>query len=132
MGHAVWKIFDSSIPVGILVIYIGMPIVALWGCIRWYKAKTPQSVPAWLSCVGFWLAITSGGLAVSSVAYALKTGGLAYYLPSFFRIVAWGFWIAAIAVLLSLAGIWRRSPLRWHAAFCALAMLFYWSTAVFE
>ena len=66
------------------------------------------------------------------VAYALKTGGVAYYLPSFFRIIAWGFRISAIAAILAVAGVWRKSPLRWHAMFCALAMLFYWSTAVFE
>lgn len=132
MGHALWKLFDSTIPTTILVIYLGMPVMALWGCLRWYKQKKPQNTAAWLSYAGFWLAAASALLALSSVAYALKTGGVAYYLPSFFRIIAWGFRISAIAAILAVAGVWRKSPLRWHAMFCALAMLFYWSTAVFE
>ncbi len=132
MGHLVWKLFDSSIPVAILVIYVGMPIATVWGCIRWYKEKKPRSLVAGLSYAGFWLATASGLLAVAFVAYALKTGGLAYYLPSFSRIIAWGFRVSAIAAVVALAGVWRGNPLRWHAMFCALAMLFYWSTAVFE
>lgn len=132
MGHVLWKLFDSAIPIAIPVIYVGMPIVTVWGWFRWGKERLPHTIVAGLSYVGFWLATASALLAVSSVAYALKTGGLAYYLPSFFRIVAWGFRISLIAAVLAMAGIWRKSPLRWHATFCSLGMLFYWSTAVFE
>jgi hypothetical protein len=128
----VWKLFDSAIPVAMLLIYAGVPIMALWGCIRWYKEEHPRTLVAWLSCAGFWLGVASGIMAVASIAYGQLTNGRAYYAPSFPRVIYGGFLLSAIAVLLALAGLWRRSPLRWHAAVCSLAMLFYWSTAIFE
>lgn len=132
MGHVLWKLFDSAIPLAIPLIYVGVPIMALWGCIRWYKQRNPGNIVAGLSYAGFWLATASAVLAVSSIAYGQITDGRAYYAPSFLQIIHWGFGISATAVVLALAGLGRRSPLRWHAAVCSLAMLFYWSTAIFE
>ncbi len=132
MGHALWKLFDSATPLGVLVIYMAVPILVVWGWFRWMKGRMPDSVLGKLSYAGFGLATLSGLLAVGAMAYAQRTGGLAYYEPTFTTVFRWGFGISAAAILLALAGMAHRSPLRWHATLCALGMLFYWATALFE
>ena len=98
----------------------GLPLAGvIWGWVRWARAKTPRSVFSLLSFTGI-------GLATGSVLLEflpLIRGGLdtARFL---------GFWTALLGIVFAICGAWRPSPLRWHAAFCSVAMCTIWVLSV--
>jgi len=102
------------------------PLVIVWGWIRWARREKQWTILAVLSFAGFTLATASALLAVSSSIYARFIGGFSYYDPRLMRIYAFGALLSASALILSLSGVWRLSPLRWHALFCSFGTLVCW------
>jgi hypothetical protein len=109
-----------------ICIYIALPAAMIWGWMRWLKRMQPRSFFSMLSLVGFALATASGLLAAASVSYAHAIGGFPFYDPSLIRIYRWGALLSLSGTVFGLVGVWRPSPLRWHAPTCAVAMLLFW------
>jgi hypothetical protein len=110
----------------VITFYIALPSVVIWGWIRWAKHSWPRGVLPLLSVTGFALATASALLAASAIVYAQVFVGFAYHDPRLMRVFGWGFLISASGSVCAMAGIWRRSPLRWHAFCCSLGTLAFW------
>jgi len=76
MNKAVETSLLSLIGVGL---YVALPVLIIWGWVRWRKRTQPRSWPSILSLIGFALATASGLLAASSVSYAHAIGGFPFY-----------------------------------------------------
>jgi hypothetical protein len=108
--------------------YLAAPVLLIWGWLRWLKQPMLRTAPSILSLVGFVLATVSGLLAVSTIAYA-QIHYFPFYDPMLLRIFRWGALLSASGLVFGLAGVWRPSPLRWHAAAYGFAMLTFWIVA---
>lgn len=64
--------------------------------------------------------------AIGGVIYAVARGGFRYYDPVLVRIYQMGSLVSLFAAVFAILGIWRSSPLRWHALILSLGMLFLW------
>ncbi len=64
-----------------LAVYAGVPVLTVWGWVRWSTRTQPRTLFSILSLIGFTLATASGLLAVSSVLYAHAIGGFPFYDP---------------------------------------------------
>jgi hypothetical protein len=106
--------------------YVALPSLTIWGWARWSRKKKPQNTVAIFSLAGLLLATVSVLLAISSILYSMATGGFAYHAPALMSIFGWGSWISIAALALALVGIWRASPIRWHALACSLGALLFW------
>jgi hypothetical protein len=126
MGKAIGKVLELTLVMVIAGIYLAVPLVMVWGWIRWARRSNARSMPSILSLVGFTFSNASGILAVFSVMYAHIIGGFPYYDPLLLRIYGVGSILSLTAVLFSLGGVWRSNPLRWHAPFCSVGMLLFW------
>lgn len=113
----------------VICIYIALPTAMIWGWVRWLKRTQPRSYFSIMSLVGFALATASGLLAAASVSYAHIIGGFPYYDPLLLRIYRWGAVLSLSGMVFGLGGVWRPSPLRWHAPTCAVGTLLFWSAA---
>jgi hypothetical protein len=110
-------------------VYLGLPIVMIWGWVRWSKPIQPGTLLTTLSFIGFLLATASGLLAISSVMYAHAIGGFRFYDPLLLRIYRWGGLFSLAGTVFALVGIWRPGPLRWHALVSALGTFLFWFAA---
>jgi hypothetical protein len=108
------------------VFYIALPSVIVWGWMRWARHPWPRGVLPLLSVTGFALASASALLGASAIVYAQVIGGFTYYDPRLMRVFSLGFLISASGSVSAMAGVWRRSPLRWHAFCCSLGTLVFW------
>jgi hypothetical protein len=106
--------------------YLALPAAIVWGWVRWWKRKHPQTRLSILSFVGFALATASALLAVCTVTYAQATSGFSYYDPLLLRIFRWGGLLSLSGTVFALIGAWRSGPLRWHALACAVGTLLFW------
>src|SRR5207302_1584664 len=93
--------------------------VMVWGWVRWSKRSQPKTLLPVLSLVGFALATASGLLAISITLYMQAVGGLPYYDPTLLRFYRWGALLSATGIVFAIFGVWRPSPLRWHAPLSA-------------
>src|SRR5690348_2244858 len=112
-----------------LGLYAGIPLLLIWGWIRWAIRPASRTVCSALSLLGFVLATASALLAASSIVYAHAIGGFPFYDPRLLRIFRCGAALSLLAILFGIAGIWRSSPLRWFSPICAMATLFFWFEA---
>jgi len=121
---------SSEVTFGILFIvgYLGPPILLIWGWSRWVKQPKMRSAPSILSLTSLILASVSALLAVSTMAYA-QVHHFPFYDPLLLRIFRWGALLSVGRFLFGIAGLWRPSPLRWHAPACGFAMLTFWILA---
>jgi hypothetical protein len=107
-------------------VFLGSPIVMIWGWVRWgTREKSMTSFPV-LSLTGFVLATVSELLAISMVTYARISGGFAFYDPTLMRIYAFGTLLSLVGLILAIVGMWKPSSLRWHALGCTVGTLLYW------
>jgi tellurite resistance protein TehA-like permease len=110
-------------------IWIVLPAVMVWGWVRWAKRTKQRTLFSILSLIGFAFATISALLAISSVLYAHVIGGFPFYDPLLLRIYRWGFLLSLSGIAFGISGIWRSSPLRWHAPACAGGKLVFWIVA---
>jgi hypothetical protein len=99
------------------------------GWTRWARHSQPRNVFSYLALIGFSLATVSLIIAVATLLYARKIGGFPYGDPLLFRIFPWGGYSSSGALLFAVAGVWRSSPLRWHALALSLGTVFFWFSA---
>lgn len=110
-------------------VYIALPAVMTWGWVRWWKRTQPRTPFSILSLIGFTLATASGLLAISAMLYARAVGGFPFYDPLLLRIYRWGALLSLSGIVFAVIGVWRPSPLRWHAPACAIGTLLFWFAA---
>jgi hypothetical protein len=120
-----------QLTVGILDVfgYLLSPVMLIWGWTRWVSHSKLRTVPATLSLVGFILATASALLAVSAIVYAHVIRSFPYYDPLLMKIFGIGALLSLGGLALGIGGIWRTSPLRWHAPVSAVATLAFWGAA---
>src|SRR5215467_304484 len=106
-----------------IAVNAGVPMMLVWGWVRWAKRKPPLTRSAVLAIAGFSLATASAFLAIASTVYARAIGGFPYYDPRLLRIYWCGLLLSVAATVLAIGGLWRPSPLRWHAPVCAFGTL---------
>ncbi len=107
------------------VAYLVPPILLVWGWLRWTVRPRLWNTSSVLSVIGFALATLSALLAISTIAYA-QVHHFPYYDPLLLRIFRSGALLSLGGFVFGVGGVWRPSPLRWHAAASALAMLWFW------
>jgi hypothetical protein len=122
MNNAGW----SVLALFVASIYAALPGVTVWGWVRWWKRSQPRTPFAILFLAGFALATASGLLAIAATLYARAVGGFPFYDPSLMRIYRWGALLSLAGVVAAILGVWRPSPLRWHAPACATGTLLFW------
>jgi hypothetical protein len=108
--------------------YIAMPVVLVWGWVRWKKRTQPRTLCSTLSLIGFSLATLSGLLAILTVFYAIAIP-FRFYDPSLLRIYRWGLLLSLTGFLFAISGVWRANPLRWYAPAGAVGMFLFWFVA---
>lgn len=109
-----------------IAVFISLPVLTIWGWLRWTRNNNPKTLFSALSLIGFALATASESIAVSMVIYARVTGGFGYYDPTLMRIYAVGMLLSLLGLILASVGAWKPSSLRWFALACTLGTLFYW------
>jgi hypothetical protein len=90
------------------------------------KRPAPRTLPSALSLIALMLATVSAIVALATSIYAQTVGGFPYYDPLLLKIYRIGILLALGAVLISLGGVWRPNPIRWHALASGLAMILFW------
>ncbi len=110
--------------------YAAAPILLITGWVRW--ARRPQQTTPFsaVALAGFSMGTTSALLALGGSIYAHAIGGFPYYDPRLMCIYACGLLLSLAALVFSLIGLARPSPLRWHAPALSLSMLVIWMLAV--
>lgn len=119
----------------LLVLYlagicVALPVAMIWGWARWARRPKRRDMSSILSLAGFALATASCLLAISSLLYAQAIGGFPFYDSRLLRIYRWGSLLSLAGVLLAISGVWRSSPLRWHAPACSAGTLLFWLVAM--
>ncbi len=109
--------------------YLLAPVMLIWGWIRWLKRGEEVGRPFFLALIGFILTTLSALLAISSVAYAVKVHGFAYYDPQLLKIFRWGLSLSLAGVVLGSTGISRPNVLRWQAPLAGFGMFAFWIVA---
>jgi hypothetical protein len=113
----------------VVAIDIALPLGMVWGWIRWARQKRPWTPCSILSLISMTLATASGLLAFCSLVYAHAIGGFPFYDPLLLRIYRWGGSLSLAGIAFAISGVWRPSPLRWHAPACSAGMFFFWFVA---
>jgi len=120
------RVFEFVFEALTIFFAVTIPLVMVWGWIRWARHGKCWAILPVLSLGGFALATGSAGLAVALSTYGHATGGFEFYDPRLMRIYALGMLLSSSALILSFAGVWRRNTLRWHALLCSFGTLVYW------
>src|SRR5580700_664962 len=108
--------------------YLVSPTTLIWGWTRWVRSQKLHTTASVLSLIGFIFATASALLAISSLAYA-QVHHFPYYDPLLLRIFRMGALLSLCGVVFGVCGVWRPSPLRWHAPVSGLGMLAFWTMA---
>jgi hypothetical protein len=106
--------------------YVALPALLIWGWVRWVKRSKSRTLCPILSLAGFSLASLSAVLAISAITYALFVRPFPFYDPSLVKIYGVGGLLSLGGFVFAVGGLWRPSPLRWHAPACAIGMLLFW------
>jgi hypothetical protein len=109
-----------------LIMYIGVPLITLWGWTRWTRSSRVRTLSAILSLIGLTFGTASVILAILSLAYAHARGGFPYYDPLLLKIYGTGGLFSFLALGFSIGGLWRPNCVRWQATVCAIGTLFFW------
>src|SRR5271168_2393929 len=118
----------SNLAAGLVVVlfYGAIAFVLVTGWVRWAWQPQPRNAFSLFALLGFSLATISLIIAVASILYARKIGGFPYYDPLLLRIFRWGTIFSLGGLLFSVAGVWRRSALRWYAVALSILTFFFW------
>ncbi|HEY6254027.1 MAG TPA: hypothetical protein VI685_29085 [Candidatus Angelobacter sp.] len=109
-----------------LVVTCSVPVLAIWGWVRWARNTQPRTAYAYMSLAGFGLSNLSAMLAITTATYAHAIGGFAHYDPVLIDIYGLGLVLSMGGLACSLIGVFKPNPLRWHAPACALGMFVFW------
>jgi hypothetical protein len=124
---------DKALPTILFLLWIGVivavPVMLAWGWVRWAKSKQPRTLSTVLSVAGFALATASALLAITTLLYGQAIGGFPFYDRRLLRIYRWGMLLSLGGTVFSISGLWRTSPLRWHALSAAFGTLVFWVLA---
>jgi hypothetical protein len=107
-----------------------VPILLVWGWIRWAKGEIIRSRSSTFSLVGFSLATASAGLAVATHLYARFVHSFPYYDPTLLKIYACGCLLSVVGIGFAVAGSGRPNPVRWLAPVCSFGTLVFWLMAM--
>jgi hypothetical protein len=124
--HMGMRIFEFVFEALSILSVVTVPLVMVWGWIRWTRREKRWTVLSVLSLSGFVLATGSALLAIALSIYGHLIGGFDFYDPRLMRFYRWGLLTSLLALILALAGVWRRSALRWQALLCSFGTLVYW------
>src|SRR5262249_37105675 len=97
-----------------LVTVIAVPVLTVWGWIRWTRRTQSRTPFTTASLVAFCSSTASAGLAFVTWLLAI-TRGFQFYDPLLLTIYKIGLLLSLIAVVYSLVGIVGPGPVRWHA-----------------
>jgi hypothetical protein len=111
----------------IIAARLGVPVILVWGWLRWSRHPRERNLLAALSLTGFAFASASAFLAAGSILYAHAIGGFPFYDPRLLRIYRCGTLLSLIALAVSIPGMWRANLLRWQAPGLSLVMLLLWA-----
>src|SRR5579864_336235 len=109
-----------------LAITCAVPILVIWGWVRWTRSAQPRTTFSNLSLAGFWFSNASALLAVATVLYAQFIKGFRYYDPILIDIYGIGLLLSIAGLACSLIGLLGHNPLRWHAPACSVGMFVFW------
>jgi len=98
-----------------LAVVLAVPVLLVWGWIRWWNDKNPRTILTTLSLIGLLLATLSALLAFFTHLYARFIRSFPFYDPTLMKIYAWGSLLSLGGIVFAIAGVWRRGPVRWHA-----------------
>jgi len=107
-----------------------VPVLLVWGCIRWAKNKDPRTLSSTLSLLGLSFATTSVLLALFTHLYARFVHGFPFHDPALTKIYASGCLLSSVAILFAIGGSGRKGPVRWLAPVCAFGTLLFWLIAM--
>lgn len=109
-----------------LLFYFGPVVLAGWGWMRWLICPDRLTGSSKFSLAGLVLATSAYLLGVGGVIYGIATGGFHHYDPRLMRIFAIGILLSFLGLILGVAGMSNRNPIRWHAPASSLVMLLLW------
>jgi hypothetical protein len=107
-----------------------VPILLVWGWLRWSNDENPRSRSSTFSLVGFVLATASAGLALGTHLYAVFVRGFRAADPTLLKIYACGSLLSVVGIGFSFAGSGKPNPVRWLAPMCAIGTLVFWLLAM--
>ncbi len=107
-----------------------IPVLLVWGWIRWAQNDSPRSRSSTFSLVGFSLATASATLALTTHLYARFVRNFPVYDPVLLRVIAIGSLLSIVGIAFAVAGTGRPNPARWLAPVCALGTLIFWLLAM--
>ena len=104
--------------------YVGVPVLFLWGWVRWIVGRHLWD---WCSILTF-AAFILGTVSVLTAAWSISYAGIrgAPFDPLVTGALVWGPVIALGGPVVSLAGVWRRTLLRWHSLGLCICVLCLW------
>jgi hypothetical protein len=108
--------------------YLVSPTMLIWGWTRWFRQPKVKTTLSVLSLIGFVFATTSALIAVLVIGFA-QIHHFPYYDPLLLRVFRWGALLSLGGIVFGISGVWRPSPLRWHAPLSAVGMLTFWILA---
>lgn len=110
----------------IAIAYVAAPIAFFYGWWRISRGPRPTGFFTILGFAAFVIASLSALLVPISLIWGGLRGGWPYYDPTLMRIYGCGMLMAALALLISLVGVWRRSTLQWLAPLLSFGALLFW------
>lgn len=107
-----------------------VPVLILWGWVRYFRHPTPRTTALTLSLLGLAFSTASALLALSTHLYARFIHGFPFYDPALLKIYLSGCLLSSAGILFAVGGAGRRSPLRSIAPICAAGTLLFWFLAM--
>jgi hypothetical protein len=107
-----------------------IPVLLVWGWVRWAKDETSRSRSTTFSLVGFSFATASAALAIFTHLYAVFVRSFPVYDPTLLKIYACGCFLSIAGIVFAIAGTGRPNPVRWLAPVCAFGTLVFWLLAM--
>jgi peptidoglycan biosynthesis protein MviN/MurJ (putative lipid II flippase) len=122
--------FASFLLVTAVALTLIVPVLLLWGWLRWSQNDSPRSRSSTFSLLGFSLATASAMLAIGTHLYARFFHALPLEDVTLMKIYAVGCLLSIIGIAFSFAGTGRPNPVRWLAPVCSVATLVFWLLAM--
>lgn len=99
------KIFQAVVLALVAGMYLAVPLMTIWGWVRWASRSRPRTSFSILSLIGFTFATASVVLAICSLIYAHTIGGFPFYDPLLLRIYRTGTLLSLLGILFSVIGV---------------------------
>ncbi|HTZ46934.1 MAG TPA: hypothetical protein VMH20_05050 [Verrucomicrobiae bacterium] len=113
-----------------VTVTLSVPVLLVWGWVRWANDENPRSRSSTSSLVGFVLATASAGLALGTHLYAVFVHGFHGADPTLLKIYACGSLLSVVGIGFSFAGSGKPNPVRWLAPICSIGTLVFWLLAM--